>query len=112
MDIGKELKEEGQALALEHAGMPWRDHAISLLTRFCKTGPGSRRPFAMEDFRAWALGQGLEQPPSPNAWGALPRIGVREGLMVPTGEYRNAKSPMTRSHPVKIWRSTYIRRLA
>lgn len=109
MATGKELKEQGQAIALEHAGVPWTIRAMSMLTGFCKTGPGAKRPFAMEDFRQWALANGLDEPPSHKAWGALPRLAASEGLIVPTGQYRNATSPKTHAHPVKVWRSAYLK---
>lgn len=108
MGYGNQLKEEGQALALEHAGAPWAERAMGLLRRFCGSA-FARRPFAFEDFRAWATAQGLEDPPSPNAWGGLPRIAIRDGLMHPTGEYRPARSPMTHAHPVRLYRSGVAR---
>jgi len=103
VDYGKQLKEEGQALALEHAGRPWAEQAVELLTVFCFSGPGRKRPFALEDFRMWALAQGLPEPASPNAWGALPRIGIRDNLMRATGQYRAARSPLTHAHPVMTY---------
>lgn len=102
MSYGNQLKEEGQALALEHAGVPWRERAIDLLRRYCRSVE-PREEFAFEDFRAWATACGLENPPSSNAWGSLPRIAIRDGLMRPTGRYRPAFSPMTHAHPVRLY---------
>ena len=95
---GHKLKMAGQQIALQFAGS-WADNAIASLRLFCV----GRQRFAFEEFREAAPSYGLEPPPSHKAWGALPRIAVREGLIRSTTEYRPATSPRTHAHPVRVW---------
>jgi len=103
---GQSLKESGQQLALFNAGTDWADMAIDQLKDFCKVRKAMRVPsFRFEEFVQVLKESGWDQPPSPNAYGALPRIACKNGLIQFTGQYENAKSPKTRCHPVKIWRA-------
>ena len=102
--LGKARKEAGQQLALFHAG-DWAETTIERLKAFCLERKASGRiDFRFEEFVQVLKSSGCDQPPSPNAYGALPRIACRNGLIAFTGQYENARSPKTRSHPVKIWR--------
>lgn len=103
---GKELKELGQAQALESAGYDWTEDMLGKLKAFIK----ARRDmgfstFKMEDFRAVALVSQWEPPKSSNAWGAFTTAACRAGLIVWTGQYERAESPRTRAHDVKTWRA-------
>lgn len=101
---GAELKSTGQQMALFNAGKPWTDDMIDKLRAFCKVRREMGTPeFLFEDFVAVVKQRGWPLPPSPNAFGALPQISARKGLIRFTGQYENAKSPKTRSHPVKKW---------
>lgn len=103
---GKDLKEEGQQLALFNAGTGWSERTIDRLKAFCLERKASGLlHFRFEEFVQVLKSSGCDQPPSPNAYGALPRIACRNGLIEFTGQYENAKSPKTRCHPVKIWRA-------
>jgi hypothetical protein len=95
------MKERGQKRAVEKAGPAWCEKALTLLAQFIAQRQGA--PFKFEDFRKHAVGR-IAAPPSPNVWGALPRLAVKRGLIEFTGRYENAESPATRSHPVKCWR--------
>lgn len=97
---GQELKEQGQDVALEHAGGDWQAQALDHLQRFVA---GRSEPFAIEDFRAWAVANGMPMPVTHKAWGALPCIASRRGLIRSTDTYRKARSARTHAHPVLLW---------
>lgn len=100
---GDLYKEHGQQLALDFAGEGWAQHALVKLGEFIAAEPG--RLFPIESFRAWALPAGLSAPASHYAWGALPALAIRAGLILWTGQYVPARSPKTHAHPVKLWRA-------
>lgn len=103
---GKELKTAGQQIALFNAGSDWSERTIASLKTFCLERKASGRiDFRFEEFVQVLKSSGSDQPPSPNAYGALPRIACRNGLIAFTGQYENAQSPKTRCHPVKVWRA-------
>jgi hypothetical protein len=97
---GQELKEQGQQLALEHAGTDWQTQALTHLERFVA---GRAEPFAIEDFRAYATDKGLPKPATHKAWGAFPQLAARRGLIRSTDTYRKARSARTHNHPVLLW---------
>ncbi|MEN6641030.1 MAG: hypothetical protein ABFE08_01155 [Armatimonadia bacterium] len=98
---GQELKEQGQDLALEHAGQDWQQQALEYLQQYVAIKRAE--PFAIEDFRAFAVTRGLPQPATHKAWGAFPRLAVKRGLIRSTETYRKARSPRTHAHPVLLW---------
>lgn len=107
----QELKEAGQKLALEHSGLPWLDQAMKALRLYCnllkrRAYRGEDSPeFTMEEFRVYVIeGKMLPEPKSLNAWGALPRVAVAEGLIEFTGEVTNAFRPKSHGRLVKVWR--------
>jgi hypothetical protein len=58
--------------------------------------------FKFEEFRAYCERVDLV-PVSNNAYGKIPAMAIKEGLIKPTGRYAKATSAKTRSHDVKIW---------
>lgn len=99
---GQNLKEQGQAVALDHAGADWQTLALSHLERFL--GMTKAVPFLFEDFRDYATCNGLPEPASHHAWGALCGVAARRGLIEPTGLMVKAKSAKTHAHRVMEWR--------
>jgi hypothetical protein len=99
---GHELKEHGQQIALEHAGNDWQTLALDYLNRFL--GITQAVPFLFEDFRDYATHNGLPQPASHKAWGALCGAASRRGLIEPTGQVKKAKAAKTHAHRVMEWR--------
>lgn len=97
---GKALKEQGQDIALAHAGQDWQQQALDYLKDFVA---GQTSPFAIEDFRAWASASGMPMPATHKAWGALPGMAARRGIIRSTDTYRRANSSRTRAHPVLLW---------
>lgn len=101
---GRELKEQGQAVALAHAGPDWGAYIMRKLRAFCQARKRMGCSiFRFEEFREVAEKQGWDLPLSPNAWGAIPIKACRLGLIKWTGKYELAKSQKTHSHPVKLW---------
>lgn len=100
---GREQKQLGLDLVTENAG-DWMEYIIEKLRAFCKVRKDiGRKTFRMEELRDVAVTQQWKMPHHANAWGALPRVALRDGIIAFTGLYENATSPRTRSHPVKIW---------
>lgn len=102
MDTAQQLKEIGQDRALQAAGQMWSDQAIGYLRRFVKTL--DRDQFTFDEFRAWALERGLDEPYSLNAWGSLPKIAEREDICVSTGRAVPARRPASHGRLVRVWR--------
>lgn len=98
--IGIALKEQGQLLAAEKAGSEWVEAAISKLGDYLKTGSS---PFRLEEFKAWALADGLPEPASCNAWGAFPGIARRRGLIVFAGAFDVARAASAHGRAVRLW---------
>jgi hypothetical protein len=104
-ETGASLKKHGQQMALFNAGPGWTTEALQYMRGFCAMRREFKQTeFRFEEFTAWARQMGLSEPTSHHAWGALPRIMVREKLAVWTGAFEPAKSPKTHAHPVKVWR--------
>lgn len=100
---GQQRKEAGQQLALFNAD-DWVDTAISRLKEFCASRKQANAPqFRLEEFRMHVESIGVEAPPSHKAWGSLPRIAMKHGLIAPTNEYQSAQSARTHAHPVRVW---------
>lgn len=101
--VGELLRDVGISRTLETEGDRWLEQAIAALRRFV-TDPAWRE-FALEDFRAWYVGEGYPQPHSHKVWGGFTTRAARRGVIVATGRYRRAVSPATHAHPVQIWRA-------
>lgn len=99
--LGRRLAEEGIELALDNAGAEWCAAAHEKLRRWCAR---RREDFAFEDFRAWALRNGLPAPSSHKAWGGIAQGAINAGIIKPLKKYRPAVSPMTHGHPVRLYR--------
>lgn len=98
---GRELME--RALAQVQEGQePWIAQAMALLRRYLAHYAGPE--FKIESFRTFAVACGLPAPRSHHAWGALPRLAVRDGLIEWTGRYEPATSVRTHGHPVRVYR--------
>ena len=102
MSTGQFEKQKGQQLALFNAGADWKCQVMHALRHFCRDRKSSGRPqFRFEEFRA-SVEHGAK-PSHPNAWGALPRIALKEKLISDTGRFEPATSARTRCHPVRVW---------
>lgn len=101
--FGEELKEQGQETALEHAGESWQSLALAKLEQFL--GMTRTVPFLFEDFRDYATCNGLPEPASHNAWGALCGLASRRGLIEPTGHVLKSKHAQGHARRALEWRA-------
>lgn len=99
-------KQAGQQLALDMAG-DWKADVLVELRAWIAVHRGQgNREMTMEQFRA----QAVNQPTSHKAWGALPAIACKAGLIEPvlhddgSAVMRRAASVRTHAHPVRLWR--------
>jgi len=101
---GQHLADIGIETARQHAEaftLNWTEQVLACLEEWA---PRQREPFAFEDFRFHIVACHEDLlPPSPNAWGAISRLGIALGLLKPTGEFRPARSPGTHGHPVRVF---------
>lgn len=105
--IGQRLADVGIETARQHAEVVTTNWTELVLARLEAWAARQRESFALEDFR-FHIERHFEEliPPSPNAWGAISRLGVSRGILKPTREYRPARSPGTHGHPVRTYTAT------
>lgn len=101
-------KQVGQQLALDMAG-DWKADVLVELRAWLAVHRGQgNTTMTLEQFRALAV----NQPASHKAWGALPAIACKAGLIQPvlhedgSAVMRRAESVRTHAHPVRLWRIT------
>lgn len=101
---GRDRKREGQRQALDHAGAEWSAMILKAMRLWLNVIKAQGRPeFRFEEFRATCTK--AMQPPSHKAWGSVPRLAIKDGLIEWTGRYVQAESLKTHAHPVKLWRA-------
>lgn len=98
---GRELAEDGMARTLEAEREAWIAAALVALRSFTTLAGWSE--FKTEDFRAWALQNGLGEPHDHHVWGALTNMATRQNIIRWTKRYAPSVSPKTHGHPVKVW---------
>lgn len=97
-------KSNGQFLALKRAGKVWHDNAMMELEKYLKKIKGNKvNSFTFEDFRLHCEVQGLSEPASLNAWGAIPNSARRAGLCAWSGGFQQATRPASHSRFIKTW---------
>lgn len=99
-------KDHGQQLALTFA-TEWREAVLMELRGWLAIHRAKgHSTMTFEQFRHEAR----NQPGSHKAWGALPAIACREGLIAPLTHtdgspvMRRAESEKTHAHPVRVWK--------
>lgn len=85
-------------LAAEHAGDDWLDEARFAFREYAKRN----RFFTTEQVRM--ANPDLPKPPDARAWGAIPRMAVREGTVTPHG-WTRADSRSVHGMVVTLWES-------
>lgn len=100
-------KEAGMQLALEFAGEGWADRVVAEFAGWAALQKRiGLRLVTIELFRS----QAKNLPESHKAWGSLPRLLKKSGLVEPALDehgqqrYQRAASPKTHAHPVALWR--------
>lgn len=101
----RSAKQQGMQLALDMAG-DWKTDVLVELRAWLAVHRGQgNTTMTMEQFRA----QAVNQPASHKAWGPLPAMACKAGLIAPMSHpdgspvYRLAESARTHSHPVRVW---------
>lgn len=98
------LRDRGQRTAREHTEEitpGWVERTIKALETFCADlRAKGHSEFVMEDFRATRMN---DIPASVNAWGSIPVIAARRGIIRFTGAYQNAKHEKAHARAVKVW---------
>lgn len=97
------LQAEGIAAATEHAEKVrpgWTDDAVAMVGRYADH---IKAPFLIEDARAWAYEQGLDEPPSLSAWGAVPRRAAKLQLIHHSGTMAPTKSAGGHKDEKVVW---------
>lgn len=105
--LGRALKEQGMQAALNFSGEAWSKAVLEEFTTWLAAQQAlGLNVITIEAFRA----QTRTQPASANAWGSLPGIAQRAGLIAPhfvapgvQGRVK-AAAPRTHAHEVKQWR--------
>jgi len=105
---GQALKEAGMQLALDNSG-DWSIRVIAEFREWLQRQRDRGLTFVtIEEFRSSAAAQ----PASANAWGSLPGIAIKAGLIAPRWaapgiqDRAPAASPRTHGHEVKRWNIT------
>lgn len=99
-------KEDGQQIALEFAG-DWAGRVLEELGAWIASRrQAGVKTMTFEEFRAVAR----NVPERHQAWGTLPKLAVRQGLIAPM-EHEDgspvvqfSKSVKTHRHPIRVWR--------
>lgn len=105
MQTAIERRDNGQQRALWKAGNPWVEQALNSLRLFlCDRMDDGCELFTFEQFRIYAEEQGLPEPASINAWGALTKSAVAAGLCKATDQFIKANRPASHARMIRVWR--------
>ena len=104
---GEAAKYRGIQMALKFAGDGWADRILDEFAIWLTAKRlGGFKWIVIEEFRS----QARNQPAGNAAWGGLPRLAVRAGLIAPYWVAKGiqgrvkAASPKTHCHEVRQWR--------
>lgn len=98
----KALRDDGTQAALNRAGFAWHDRAVDLCLEFFARKGSEGALF--EDVREYATSQGLPDPPSGNAWGAVCLSLSRKKLIVRTGRLLPSRRSSNHARAAAVWR--------
>jgi hypothetical protein len=99
----RQRKERGQLAALQSAGPDWLALVLARLPAFLVKVNGA--DFTFEQFRNHCEAEKVPAPKSVNAWGSVPKVARKAGLVVFTGEVRNTTRPASHARLIKVWRA-------
>jgi len=99
---GEALKDAGQLSVLGHADEDgsWRGDIRALAEKLCI----GRHRITSDDVRFAAYSAGLDEPPHPNAWGAVFTYLAGKGLIEDTGERVRTKRKDGHRRKITVWR--------
>jgi len=84
-DKAQRRRDRGMASAVRHTceeAPGWPDRAYGYLQRYAGL---DLEPWTIEQFRAWAIEQGLDRPAEERAYGGVTQRALRNGLIVRVG---------------------------
>lgn len=103
-ETGAVLRDRGMKQAIDHAEQEtpqWKELALAKLKEF--TTEFSHLQFMAEDFRAWAVTNGLPKPPHARAFGGVMAKAAGARLIVKVG-IGQVKNPKAHRANATIWR--------
>ena len=98
MKSGTELKEAGIKRSSDNAGTNWNNQADITLCEFIKL----TKKFQTEDFRAFAVKEGLPNPPHLRAFGSVVVRAVKRGLIKSVGTEK-VTNPRAHNAFATVW---------
>lgn len=100
-------KADGMQLALDFAGLEWAERIVAEFRAWAAEQKAAGfTTVTIEAFRA----QTLTQPSSAKAWGSVPGLLCKAGIVAPncrpdgSAIMVNAAAPRTHGHPIRTWR--------
>jgi len=100
--VGRAGRDLGAQLTLDLQGEPWRDRACALCLDFFRVMGEDGCLF--EGARHYAIVKGIEEPSSPNAWGALVLFMSKRGLIKRTGRWEQSLDARSHARMQPKWR--------
>lgn len=100
--IGRENRDNGIKQAIDHAKQEdvlWPGKAYLMLKRYLSFNIGE---FMGEDIRKYSEANGLPEPPSKRAWGAIMVKAAKAGLITKVGT-RSVKNPKAHMANATLW---------
>lgn len=102
---GKNYRDRGIQKAIDHANensLAWSHRAFIMLERFLMIN-GPTFEFMGENIRIYAEQNGLEKPPTNNAWGGIIRKAAHQNLIECVG-FREAKTVSSHASARRVWK--------
>ena len=96
---GDDLKAEG-IQAVTNSNQTWMQDARMLAPHAVTYG----EEIMIEDIRRRLLAAGMDPPESPNAWGPLANVLIKDGVLIQTGEFRKPTDPTSHSSRKAVYR--------
>lgn len=103
--LGEYLKLEGMSSSVDNANdnVPgWSNEAYECLIDFLKYI--GKKEFMAEDVRQFAVDNGLPEPPSLRAWGAI-MVRARKNKLITFVEWSPVSNSRAHCTPASIWRA-------
>lgn len=102
-NVGVVLKERAFERLGVREGEQWRDDLLRMFPRFAeRLRSAGRTEFRIEEFREFALANGIREPETHHAWGIVPRW--LKSSIQNTGQFEPATSARTHGHFVRVYR--------
>lgn len=102
---GRDLRDEGMALTLEHESDDWQDHYRRLAIKLIPTGWTG----LAEAVRFRLLEAGLGNPHKPNCWGAAMSGLIRQGYFTKVKDYAQPVDPKSHASEKRMVTRTVLK---